>query len=363
MLPRPLFILAVALSVFQCASADVITGIPDQPPPGFEEWASPIVIPAKPVAGDVDWSSAVSRARAFVSTLTLEEKVNLTTGIGVQGRCVGNTGEVTRTGFPGFCFEDSPLGVRFADFVSAFPAGINVAATWDKSLMNQRGVAMGAEHRGKGVNFALGPMMNMGRVPAAGRNWEGFGADPFLTGVASAETIKGIQSQGVIATAKHLIGNEQEHDRGGSLSPQIYSSDIDDKTAHEVYLWPFAESIAVGVGSIMCSYNKINQTQACQSSKVLNGMIKEELDFQGPIMSDWAALINGVQPALAGLDINMPGFLAYGLGPQAFNPVNTSNSFWGSQLIQAVNNGSVSQSRVDDMVTRTMAAFFQNGPR
>ena len=84
------------------------------------------------------------------------------------------------------------------------PAGINVAATFDRSLIYRRGRAMGAEHRGKGVNVALGPMTNMGRVAAGGRNWEGFGADPFLSGVASAETVRGVQDAGVIACVKHL---------------------------------------------------------------------------------------------------------------------------------------------------------------
>jgi beta-glucosidase-like glycosyl hydrolase len=111
---------------------------------------------------------------------------------------------------------------------------------------------MGQEFRGKGVNVALGPMMNMGRVAAGGRNWEGFGADPFLTGVSAAQTVKGIQDAGVIACAKHFVGNEQEHFRGGSLAGQVESSDIDDKTMHELYLWPFAESVQAGVASTMC---------------------------------------------------------------------------------------------------------------
>lgn len=93
--------------------------------------------------------------------------------------------------------------------------------------------------------------MNLGRVPAAGRNWEGFGADPFLAGVAAAETVKGMQTSGVIATAKHLIANEQEHFRGGSMAPHIYSSNVDDKTMHELYSWSFAESIEAGVGAVM----------------------------------------------------------------------------------------------------------------
>lgn len=110
-----------------------------------------------------------------------------------------------------------------------------------------------------------------------------------------------------------------------------------------------------------CSYNKVNQTQSCQNSKIINGVLKEELDFQGFVVSDWAALINGVQPALAGVDMNMPGFKAYGVGPVEPNPDNTTNSWWGSALLESVNNGSVPLWRVDDMVTRTMATFYKLG--
>jgi beta-glucosidase len=131
---------------------------------------------------------------------------------------------------------------------------------------------------------------------------------------------------------------------------------------HELYLWPFAESVNAGVATVMCSYNKINQTQACQNSKILNGLLKEELDFQGPIISDWAAAINGVQPALAGMDMNMPGFYAYGQGNQdEGNPSTAVNTWWGANLAQAVRNGSVPEWRIDDMVTRTFAAWYKLG--
>ncbi|KAF7303827.1 Beta-glucosidase [Mycena indigotica] len=348
-----------ALALAAPGLADVVTGIPDAAPAGFEEWVSPIVIPAPATQGNGDWATAVARARKLVAGLTLEEKVNVTTGIDTQGRCVGNTGTIPRLGWPGICLNDSPLGVRFADLVSGFPTPINAAATWDVDLIGARGRAMGEEHRGKGVNVALGPMTNMGRVAAGGRNWEGFGADPFLSGVATAATISGMQDEGVIATVKHFIGNEQEHFRGGSLAKQLSSSNIDDRTMHEIYAWPFAEAVKAGVGAVMCSYNA---TQACQNSKLINGILKEELGFQGFIMSDWAAMINGIQPALAGLDMNMPGFTAYGVGNQnEQDPSKADNSFWGAALVEMVNNGSVPQARVDDMVTRIFAAYYRLG--
>jgi beta-glucosidase len=110
----------------------------------------------------------------------------------------------------GLCLQDSPLGVRFADYASAFSSGQTVAATFDRNLIYQRGLAMGREFAGKGANVLLGPVAGpIGRMAAGGRNWEGFSPDPWLTGIGMAETVKGIQEAGVIACAKHFVGNEQ----------------------------------------------------------------------------------------------------------------------------------------------------------
>ncbi|KIJ29627.1 glycoside hydrolase family 3 protein [Sphaerobolus stellatus SS14] len=315
-------------------------------------------------------SSAVTRARAFVSQFTLEEKVNLTTGVATGGRCIGNTGDVTRLGFTGFCLQDSPLGVRFTDFVSAFRTGINTAATWDRDLIRQRGAAMGAEHRGKGVNVALGPMTNMGRV-AAQHQKRSFAC----------------RTQGVIACVKHFVGNGQEHFRGVSEAQQIQSSNIDDRTMHELYLWPFAEAVKVGVGSVMCVFftshssfyppysilspfpSTLARCVFLQQNKPNPSLPKlqnpQRPPQRGTRLSRFrprrlAAMINGVQPALAGTDMNMPGFIAYP-GPSEPNPTMNNNSWWGSALIESVKNGSVPEARVDDMVTRSMAAFFKLG--
>ena len=92
-----------------------------------------------------------------------------------------------------------------------------------------------------------------------------------------------LQSEGVMATAKHYVGNEQEHFRQarewGLLN--ALSSNIDDRTLHEVYAWPFAESVRAGVASVMCSYQMVNNSYACANSKLMNGILKDELGFQG----------------------------------------------------------------------------------
>ncbi|TVY80969.1 putative beta-glucosidase A [Lachnellula suecica] len=327
----------------------------------LENAFSPPHYPSPWMRGGNGWQDAYAKAQAFVSQLTLLEKVNLTTGVGWEGEaCVGNTGSIPRLNFRGLCMQDSPLGIRFADNVSAFPAGMNAAATWTTRLFKSRGNAMGSEHRDKGIDAQLGPAAGpLGRFAAGGRNWEGFSVDPVLTGVALAETVKGIQDAGVIATAKHFIGNEQEHNRDKSGDQNAYSSNIGDKTLHELYLWHVQHykniskyaNVRAGVGSIMCSYNRINNSYASQNSYTLNYLLKNELDFQGFVMSDWWAQHSGVDSALAGLDMSMAGDQGLASG----------DTYWGSNLTAAVLNGTIPQWRLDDMVTRIMSAYYKVG--
>ncbi|KAF8078406.1 beta-glucosidase, partial [Lyophyllum atratum] len=266
-----------------------------------------------------EWTAAYTKAKVAVAKLSLTDKVNLATGVQWQkGNCVGNTPAISSISFPGLCLEDSPLGVRFADNVSAFTAGINVAATFNRTLMTQHGAAMGAEFRGKGIHVALGPMMNIMRAPAAGRNWEGFGGDPYLSGEAAFQVITGIQSQGVQATAKHYINNEQEHFRDSS------SSNVDDS-------YP----------------SPVNGSYACENDKVLNGILKGEYEFPGYVMSDWWAT-HSTLSVNKGLDMTMPGDIA----------LNSGTTYFGQALINAVQSGTVAQSRIDDMALRILAAWY-----
>lgn len=289
------------------------------------------------------WAEAYAKAEAFVAGLTLEQKVNVSTGVyWEQGLCVGNIGEVAD--LRGLCLQDSPLGVRYTDYNTAFPAGISTAATFNRTMMRLRGQQMGEEFRGKGVNVALGPMMNMGRVAQAGRNWEGFGTDPFLSGEAAYETTLGLQSAGVQACAKHYIDYEQEYKRTQE------SSEVDDRTQHEIYLKPFLRAVMAGTASVMCSYNMINDTYSCENDRTLNQLLKGELGFRGYVMSDWGAQESTLS-AMAGLDMSMPGDITLGSG----------NSWWGPNLTAFVENGTIPLSRMDDMATRIMASYYLLG--
>nr|OQO20788.1 hypothetical protein B0A51_11194 [Rachicladosporium sp. CCFEE 5018] len=318
---------------------------------------SPPRYPSPWRSGEGEWADAYVKAREFVGQLTLEEKVNLTTGTGWQlESCVGQTGSVPRLGFKALCLQDSPVGVRYTDFVSLFPAGVNVAATWDRDLAYARGEAMGLENRDKGINVLLGPVAGpLGRSPEGGRNWEGFSPDPYLTGQLFATSIQGIQSTGVQACAKHFIAQEQEHFRQtpeartyGFNITEPGSSNIDDQTLHELYVWPFADAVKAGVASVMCSYNLVNQSAACQNSYLLNQVLKNELGFQGYVMSDWQATLGGVSSVLAGLDMTMAGDIVFDDGI----------SYFGPNLTIAVLNGTVPQWRLDDMAVRIVAAWY-----
>ncbi|KAK4958851.1 hypothetical protein LTR10_003648 [Elasticomyces elasticus] len=325
---------------------------------------SPPVYPS-PNATGLGWEDAFQQASDFVGELTLEEKVRLVTG--TPGPCVGNIGPIKRLGFNGLCLQDGPLAIREATFASVFPAGLSVAASWDKDLARQRGVDMALEFKGKGSHIALGPVAGpLGRSGYGGRNWEGFSPDPYLTGELFGITIEGMESTGVQACAKHYIGNEQETQRNPSGGPnsaifggpadapsiEAVSSNIDDRTMHEAYLWPFYNAVHSGVSSIMCSYNRINGSYGCQNSKTLNGLLKEELGFQGYVMSDWLAVHAGYPAAEAGLDMNMPGGIGF---------LESAPSFFGGNITTSVNNGSLPIERLDDMCRRIMTPYFRLG--
>ncbi|KAJ5803480.1 uncharacterized protein N7503_005930 [Penicillium pulvis] len=313
---------------------------------------SPAVYPSPNGTGTGDWAAAYKKATALVAQMTLEEKNNLTFGIdSTSTSCVGVIGAIERLGFPGMCLQDAGNGVRMADFVNSYPSGIHVGASWNKSLAHDRGWHMAGEFRTKGVNVALGPVVApMGRTTTDGRNWEGVASDPYLSGALAAQTVEGMQGQGVITSVKHFIGYEQELYRNPTANSdnqtvESVSSNIDDKTMHEAYLWPFQDALKAGAGNIMCSYNRINNSYACQNSKTLNGLLKTELGFNGFVVTDWYGQHSGVGAALAGLDMAMP----------------TGETYWGTDFTKAITNGSVPLSRLDDMATRIIATWYQMG--
>jgi beta-glucosidase len=219
----------------------------------------------------------------------------------------------------------------------------------------------------------------MGRSAYSGRNWEGFSPDPYLTGIAMEKSILGLQDAGVQATAKHFILNEQEILRNpvyypnGTLQYEAISSNVDDRTIRtslphllspaamsnvcldELYMWPFANAVHAHAASFMCSYQRINGSYGCQNSKILNGLLKEELGFQGYVMSDWYAVHSGVASIEAGLDMDMPGWPRDRV---VINETQSYSSFFGGNITTGVNNGTIDTERLDDMITRIMTPYY-----
>ncbi|GLA28224.1 putative beta-glucosidase M [Aspergillus phoenicis ATCC 13157] len=308
---------------------------------------SPAVYPSPEGTGTGSWASAYEKAKAFVAQLTDDEKVNLTAGVSSKTGCSGFIAEIPRLNFTGLCVSDASNGLRGTDYVNGWSSGIHVGASWNRTLARDRAKYMGQEFHRKGVNLLLGPVVGpLGRVAEGGRNWEGFSNDPYLTGALVYETVQGVQSSGVGVSTKHYIGNEQETNRNpetvNGVDVASVSSNIDDKTIHELYLWPFQDAVLAGSVAIMCSYERINNSYACQNSKTLNGLLKTELGFQGYVITDWGAQHGGIASANAGLDMVMP-----------------ETTLWGSNLTTAIANGTMEASRLDDMATRIIATWYQ----
>lgn len=302
------------------------------------------------------WAEAYSLANETVQQLTLDEKLGLVIGVGQFGsRCVGNitppsrsiTLSSTTLTIPPICFNDGPAGLRLVKEVTGFPTGINAASTFSRRLMRARGVALAEEFRAKGVHVFLGPAMDIMRNPKAGRGWESAGPDPYLSGEFAYETIVGVQSVGVQACAKHFIANNQEHWRYG------LSADVDDRTLHEIYWWPFMRSIDADVASVMCAYNRFNQTSSCHNEALIgsNGLLRQG-GFQGYVVSDWGATHDSASDnANAGLDMEQPGdYIVIGGGV-----------YGNGGLKSAVNNGDVSVTTLNEMVVRVLASFLHLG--
>src|SRR5439155_267019 len=170
-----------------------------------------LLAPATPPKTDV-----AQRVESLLSKMTLEEKITLIGGINDFF-----TRPIPRLGIPSLKMSDGPLGVHDYGLTTAYPAGIALAASWDTDLAQRFGVAMGKDARARGVHFILAPGMNIYRAPMCGRNFEYFGEDPFLASRMAVGVIEGMQSQQVLATAKHYAGNNQEYERNKM------SSDID----------------------------------------------------------------------------------------------------------------------------------------
>lgn len=241
---------------------------------------------------------------------------------------------------PALILNDGPAGVSHAQAgTTAFPAPIAQAATWDPTLQHAFGRALGWEAWQKGINVVLAPNVNIARVPQNGRNFEAFGEDPFLSAQTAVAEIGGIQQNPVIATVKHFAVNSQETNR------YSVSSNVDDRTLHEIYLPPFEAAVRQAhVGAVMCAYGLLNAVYECQDPAMLQNVLRREIGFRGFVMSDWGATASTVAAANGGLDLEMP-----------------TGAHFGTPLADAVATGAVTTTTIDEKVRSILTSMFRLG--
>jgi beta-glucosidase len=255
---------------------------------------------------------------------------------------------VPRLGIPAVNMTDASLGVtsppgyRPGDAPTAFPSGVALAATFNPVLARRMGEIIGREARARGFNVALGGGINLIRDPRGGRNFEYISEDPWLSGIMGGEMVAGTQSQGVIASLKHVSLNASETNKY-ALDAQI------DPAAHrESDLLAFQIAIERGQpGTLMCGTNKVNGAYACGNDPVLNGVIKNAWGYRGWILSDWRA-VRSWDFALAGLDQESAAQL-------------DSVEWFNDPLREAVARGLVSHAQISDMVRRMLRSYFAVG--
>jgi beta-glucosidase len=246
-----------------------------------------------------------ARVDQLLQQLTLEEKMDLIRGAAedpatYQGQA-GYIPGVPRLHIPSLRFADGPPGVLTRVPAQAETATMGVAATFSIKDAEANGAVIGREARSLGIDVVLQPFINIDRDITFARAYNTFGEDPILTGAMGAAEIRGAQSQGVMAQAKHYIAYDTDS----------YNVVVDQQTLREVYAAPFAEAVRAGVSSVMCSYNQINGPFACGNADTLKTILKGEFGFKGFVTSDWGA-VHSVTFINQGLDMEMPGSLPLG---------------------------------------------------
>ncbi|HET7438933.1 MAG TPA: glycoside hydrolase family 3 C-terminal domain-containing protein, partial [Nitrospira sp.] len=298
------------------------------------------------------------RAELVIEKMTLDEKIQLLHGLGWEVmfgpppesgpgtraiRPAGFIPGVPRLGIPDLQMTDAAVGVAGGGdksrYATALPSAAAMAAGWDSALSYETGTLIGIEVRAQGFNMSLGSGINLTREPRDGRIFEYLGEDPLLAGTLAGQTLKAVKSQNVITDVKHYVVNDQEAGRF------FVNSVIDKRSLRESDLLAFEIVLRDSKpGAVMCAYNKISGTYACEDDYTLNEVLKKELGFKGFVISDWGGTHSTAKAALAGLDVEMPEY-----------------NFLGEPLKKAVEGGEVPMARLNDMVRRILRTEFDSG--
>lgn len=299
------------------------------------------------------------RVQDALSRMTLEEKVAIT-----HAQSKFSSAGVPRLGIPEVWHTDGPHGIRpevlwdewdqagwTNDSCTAFPALVNLAATWDRELSRLYGDCIGQEARYREKDILLGPGINMGRTPLNGRTFEYMGEDPYLAGQLVVPYIQGVQSNGVAACVKHFAMNNQEVRRTST------SSNVDDRTMYEIYLPAFEAAVKEGgAWAIMGSYNLYNNQFNCHNKRLLCDILKGEWGFDGVVVSDWGGCRDDDEAAAYGLDIEM-GTWTNGLSGAASD--GYSNYHLAKPYLERLRDGRASLEGLDDKASRVLRTIFR----
>lgn len=273
-------------------------------------------------------------------SMTLEDKIAL-----CEGADFWRTRKFEKYGIPSIFMCDGPHGLRkqedAADMMgvnksrpaTCFPPAVTTGSSWDTSLMEEIGAAIGEEAADQGVSLVLGPGANLKRNPLCGRNFEYFSEDPCLAGKLAAGFIRGAESKGTGTSLKHFAANSQE------LSRFTSDSVMDERTLRELYLTAFEIAVKEGAPStVMCAYPKLNGVHCSDSKTLLTDILRDEWGFKGMVVTDWGAMNDRIEGFRAGCDLNMPGGSGY---------------MW-KEVLAAVKAGTLPEKAVDDCARRVL---------
>lgn len=277
----------------------------------------------------------------LLDAMTLEEQVEL-----LSGADFWTTTPVARLDVPAIKVTDGPNGARGGGTLiggvksAAFPVGIALGATFDPGLVEEIGAALAHEVRSKGARVLLAPTINIHRSVTNGRNFECYSEDPVLTARLAAAYVSGLQIEGIGATPKHFVANDSEVER------LTISSEVDERTLREVYLYPFEVVVKTAQPwALMSAYNKVNGTYASENSWTLTTVLREEWGFDGVVMSDWFGSHTTAETVNAGLDLEMPG------------PTRDR----GAKLVEAVKSGAAKADAVRESARRMLRLIERVG--
>ena len=309
------------------------------------------------------------RVQDLLGRMTLQEKVAMLSGADWM-QSVPNQ----RLGIPSIKMADGPIGIRswagpsaktggmtakMQVTTTAFPAGVAMAATWDTELLQQQGQAIGQEVKALGRDMILGPTVNINRTPLWGRNFEGFGEDPYLTSRLAVAYIKGVQGEGVIATVKHFAANNQEFER------HRVNAIVDERALNEIYFPAFKAAVEeAGVWSVMSAYNKLNGVYCAENPYLSKDMLQQHWGFKGFVVSDWGSTYSTVATVNAGMDLEMPGGEPMKEWMKETKTIEAGNGGgWlvPEKVLPEVASGKISTATIDDNVSRMLRVMFVSG--